>query len=364
MKLGEFFSFGKIVAADEDCGIEEIFKLNLNADDFSSADIVNTYKKILTDVADRTHGLTDDQKQALFDSCLKSENSKGLITLLACAMKDKSDLFLVWNKATKVIMKATQEQEAQIKKDYETKAESSTGVYISFKNYTRTDMIKIYCNFEYCVLASLNKNLNVSKALQYKINELRSSVALSDSTVAKAQAKSVVDALGKGKDVMMDKNDEISSPTPDMEATEKSIQFLDAKKAWILDMPMSYISGYQTEGIGSTGEADMRAVERGLKNYFVSIVQPVLKAVFGATTTFKSQDFRLITGVIEVLKAFDLVSDNILSVDAKREIIQRLLELDPKKEAKAIEESEDDESDPDVTNGFTPPQQFARSGSQ
>ena len=86
---------------------------------------------------------------------------------------------------------------------------------------------------------------------------------------------------------MTDKEDEITNATPDISTDEKAILFLDAKRAYILSLPWLYVTGEQT-GIGASGENDMRAVERGLKQYFVSIIQPVVKALWGVETEFKS----------------------------------------------------------------------------
>lgn len=356
--MSNWWSFGFRALASEasDCELAEIFPLALKVDSFTNSDIINTYKKILTDVVDRTHGLDENKKPLLFDSCLQSEANEGLITLLAVAMKEKSDLFLVYKKEVNVLRKANSEEQETIKKDYGTSGKSATGVYISFKKYTRTDMLLIYSNFEYCVVSSLNKTLNLSKAIQIKVHELRSSVATVDSAVAKAQAQAIAAGLRDGKDVMLDKNDEVVTATVDTSSSEKSIEFLDSKRAFILGLPMSYISGYQTEGIGSTGEADMRAVERGLKQYFVSIIHPVLKAIWNVETKFKSQDFRQITGALEMLKTFDLVSDQYMSLEAKQEIIRRVFDLDAKAEEKAIasEEKEREANPPAKVTPFIP----------
>jgi hypothetical protein len=317
--------------------IPAIFPLALKSDIFVKADILNTYSKILTDVAERLHGLSEEQEPLLWDSCVQSSANEGLITLLATAMAAKSELFIVYVPSSQIVRKATREEEEKIRKEYKEKAESKTGVYVSFKGYRRTDMLEIYSSFEYCVLASLNKTLNVAKSVQFKINDLRSSVSLNDSGVAREQAKSIAEAMRNGNDVLLDAKDSVESATPDTSPTEKAITFLDGKRAFVLGLPLSYVVGEQTPGIGSTGEADMRAVERGLRQYFVSIIRPVLEAVFKVEVEFKSQDFRQMTTALEVLKTFDLVSDDNLSRQSKQEIVARVFDLDPDKEEKQLE---------------------------
>ncbi len=312
--------------------IKCLFPLALAADDFVKSDILSTYARILTDTMDRTHGLKEDLEPLLWDSCVQSDATHGLISLLAEAMTSMSELFIVYAPSAKVVRKATQLEQDKIRADYKTKGESSTGVFISFKHYRRTEMLRIYSTFEHCVLASLNKNLNVAKALQVKINDLRPSTSLADSSVAINQAKSIAEALRKGQDVLLDGKDVIDSASPNTEPTEKAMTFLDNKKAFILSLPLAYIKGEQTGGMNSTGEADMRAVERGLKQYYESILRPTLKALFGADTEFRTQDFREVTAALEVVKTFDLVSNENISPEAKQEITSRVFGLDPDKE--------------------------------
>jgi hypothetical protein len=127
---------------------------------------------------------------------------------------------------------------------------------------------------------------------------------------------------------MIDAKDEIVTGSPDIEPIQKSIAFLDSKRCFYYGMPLSYITGEQTGGIGSTGEADSRATEQGLKQYYISIIRPVLGTLFGISTSFKSNDFRQITSALESLKTFDLVGDNFLSQENKRIIISRLFDVE------------------------------------
>jgi hypothetical protein len=127
----------------------------------------------------------------------------------------------------------------------------------------------------------------------------------------------------------MDKNDEIVTAAPDTSSIQESIEFLDCKRSFYYSMPLSYITGEQTSGIGSTGEADTRAVERGLKNYYISVMKPVLEALFEIQTSFKSNDFRQIGSALEAIKTFELIGNDLVSQDDKKTIIQRLLDIDP-----------------------------------
>ena len=141
------------------------------------------------------------------------------------------------------------------------------------------------------------------------------------------QARSIANALKEGNDVLMDSNDMIETSTPEISSTKEAIQFLDSKRAFILNLPMSYINGEQTGGIGSTGEADSRAVERGLKHYWISILKPAMSAIFGVSPTFKSHDFRQIASAFEALKTFELTTEDLISLENKRLIVAKLFDI-------------------------------------
>lgn len=326
MSLATFFGFNLISSTNSE--LPEIFKLRMSLLDFVETDIFTIYSKILTDCAERTQGIPEEITPLLWDNCLQNESTYGLVTLLAYAMANKTELFLVYNPALKVLRKATEDEARQIKQDYKLRGTSKTGVYVSFQNYKRTDMIKLYSEMEYCVIYSLNKLANLSKSIQFKMSDMRKGVGLNDQEVAINQAKAIAKALGNGQDVMMDALDIIATATPDITATKESIVFLDSKRAFYYNMPISYINGEQTPGIGSTGEADTKAIERGLKQYYISDFKPVVEAVFRIQTSFKSNDFRQINSALEALKTFDLVSDDLISMDNKKIVVSRLLDIE------------------------------------
>lgn len=336
-----FFSFLLPSTATSDLEIKEIFPLQLRLDEFVKADITATYAKILTDTIDRCHGIPTNVDPLLWDNCVHDETPYGLVTLIANAMAQQSELFLVYKKALGTLRIADDAEQAKIKADYDKSGKSSAGTYISFKDYRRTHMLKIYSGFEFCTLSAMNKSLNLAKAIQLKTKDLRGSVALTDSAVAIGQAKAIATALSNGNDVLIDAGDTIETAQVDTAPAEKAISFMDAKKAWILGMPASYNTGEQTSGIGSTGEADARAVERGLKQYFVSIIRPAMKSIFGVDVSFKTQDFRQISSACEVLKSLDLVDSELMSVEAKRELVARMFDLDAESERKILEEQDD-----------------------
>lgn len=309
--------------------LPDIFPIPIAADVFTRTDTETVYAKILTDVVDRCEGLKEEQVNALWDNCLMSEAPDGLITMLAKAMARKEQLFLVFKEG--VIRRATSTEEVAIRTDYTKTGKSAAGVYISFANYQRTDMVNLYSALEYGVISSLHKSVNLSKAVQYKINDLRASVSLIDMDIAKTQAGNVATALSKGKDVMLDAKDSIESHKPDLDAAKSAIEFLDSKRCFYLGLPRTYVNGEQSGGLGDSGEGDAKAVERGLKNYFVSIIRPVCNALFNVKLVFKSSDMAQVELGLEALKTFALLTDQgLMDQKTQKQIVERLFLGDTK----------------------------------
>jgi hypothetical protein len=308
--------------------LPEIYPLPIQTNIFVESDILNIYQKILIEVLERTHGIPEDRQALLWDNCLQSEASKGIITLLSEAMYKKSDLFLIYESSLNVIRQANSTEAEQIKRDYIASGSSSIGYYISFNNYKRTDMMRFYSVMEYCLVGSLYKSMNLSKAIQFKMDSMRSSTSLADSSEVINQAKEMSDALGNGLNVVMDGKDMIVTAVPDMAASDKVMEFIDGKKSLYLGMPVSWVQGEQTGGIGSTGENDTKAIERGLKPYYYQIIKPVLEGMLGIKTSYKSQDFRNVSAALDALRTFDLVGDELIDFEKKKIIISKMFEVE------------------------------------
>lgn len=326
MNLLQLIGFsGPALAKDTEVELPELFPLATAEGDFVRMDLETIYSRILTDVLERTQNIPDDKKPLLWDNCLASEKSDGLVSLLVRAMIDKAELFLVYDSATNVVRKAKSEEATAIKKDYVDSGKSDVGVYLTFKNYKRTDMLKIYASLEYAAVYGLNKSMNLSTAIQFKMSDLRASVATADAGIAQAQAVNVAAALKKGRGALIDAKDIIEMAKPDLTATNSAMEFIAQKKSFYLGLPASYITGEAPKGLGDSGEGDSKAVERGLRGYYFSIVKPAVEALFNIKTDFETEDYAQIKTTLEVIKTFELVSDELVSQDNKLLIVNRLL---------------------------------------
>lgn len=309
--------------------LRDIFPIPIAQKDFVSIDVQNIYTRILTDVLERTQGIPEDAKNLLWDNCLGSEKPDGLITMLAKAMVNKKELYLVYRKDLKVIRAATPTEEAQIREDYKALGESKVGVYITFKNYIKSDMVQFYSLLEYCAIGGLWKQANLSKAVLLKISDLRASVSLADAAKAQSQGKALADGLADGKDVVMDAKDIIESLAPDLTATNSTLELISKKHSFYLGLPASYFSGEgQATSMSDTGKADSKAVERGLKPYYFSIAKPVIEGIFGSKTTFKSEDAEGLTAALNALEIMDRTSNEFLGKDNKTLVVNKAFGLD------------------------------------
>lgn len=312
--------------ADPGVAIElpEIFPFPISETDFITLDVQTTYDKILTEVLERTQGIPDDRQALLWDNCVASESKEGLITMLAKSMAKKAQLFLVYDSGLKLIRKATMEEEKVIESDYKKKGRSEVGIFITFKDFKLTDMLKIYSALEYFTVSSLYKNMNAARALQLKFHKLRESVASGDSESVVAQAKAIAEGLKKGLDVALDAQDIIEMAKPDLTATNSSMDFINQKRSYYLGLPAAWITGLSNKGLGDSGQGESKAVERGLRRYYYSIIKPVIETLFGVKTTFKTEDYEGLATALSALQTFEIVGDEYLSNDNKKLIASRL----------------------------------------
>ena len=324
MNLLHMIGFGGALAKDTEVELPDVFPFEVMKNDFIRNDIETVYARILTDVLERTQNIPEEKKALLWDNCLGSEKSDGLVSLVARAMFEKGELYLVYDSGTNVVRKANSDETTQIRKDYEAMAKSDLGVYITFKNFKKSDMLKVYSALEYCAIGGLHKSMNLAMALQFKMHDMRGSVAATDSSVVGNQAKAVAEALKKGKAALIDAKDIIETAKPDLTATNSAMDFISQKKSFYLGLPATYITGLSSKGLGDSGQGDAKAVERGLRPYYFSIIKPVVESIFGITTAFETEDYTQISTTLEVLKTFELTSDELISQKNKQIVVNRL----------------------------------------
>lgn len=322
--FGFNFEFG---AKSTEAALPPIYTMPITSNVFIDLDLKNLFKRILTDSIERIQGIPEAAQPLLWDSCLASNSSKGLVTLLAEAMVNKSELFLVYDKSTGLVLKAKPDEERQIKDDYEKKASSSVGIYVNFKNNDKIDMIRFYSGLAFCTASSMYKSMNLANAIQIKPKDLRKSVSVANAGLAQAQGVAIAEALKKGKDVLIDAEDTIETAKMDSEPAKNMDDYIDRKLSLYIGMPAAWISNADGASLGDSGNRNSRDIERGLRIYYFSVWKPVLEALFGKKTSFKSEDFTNASLGLQALKDFELTDETYLSRENKTLLINRFFAL-------------------------------------
>lgn len=326
--------FNFLTAGSDGDTLPDIFPIPILQKDFVTIDVQNIYTRILTDVLERTIGIKEEQKPLLWDNCLASEYNDGLVSMVSKAMADKKELFIVFLPGLKMVRKANQEEEQKIRDGYKEKAEpvkldkGAIGIYATFKNYCKSDMVRFYSALEYCAIGGLWKGANISKSVQIKINELRGSVSLNDSAAAKSQAKAMAEGMSEGKDILCDAKDVIQSLAPDMTATQSTLELIAKKQSQYLGLPPTYFGAEAKASISDTGKGDERKVDQGLKNYYFSVIKPIVEGLFTISTDFKTADSEALEVAGKLLETMDRTSNDFLSAENKTIIVNKAFGLD------------------------------------
>lgn len=318
-----FFSFFGGSSSSSDSGLGELFPISITKLDFTRIDTMIIYKRILNDVLERTEGIPEEKKALLSDNCLASESLEGLVTMIAKAMYEKTRLCLIYDSGLKLIRKADPKEQAEIEQAYKDGKKIDGRLMVNFSKFELSDIMKFYSELEYCNVATLYKNMNVAKSTQVKISELRSSTGLADSAEVKAQAKSIAEAMKKGDDIMIDAKDEIENALPDLTATKTGFEFIAEKRSFYLGYPATYITGVAPAGLGDSGDGDAKAIERGHKGFYLSIVKPIIEAMFSITTSFKSENVDENNSALETLKTFEITGEQYISAKNKLMLINK-----------------------------------------
>lgn len=314
--------------------LEDLYPFPMALDRFVDLDVEIIYERILTDVLERSATVPEKIQALLWDNCLQSEKPEGLITLLVQAMTKKQKLVLVYDSALEVVYKASaaeqQKIEEAVKKTGQWKEGSKTGAAISFDKRHIVDFVRLYSALEYAAIGSFWKSMNLSKAVQVKVDQLRASVAQMNSEPVVAQGKAIATGLKKGHDVMIDAKDVIETAKPDVTATNSALEMINQRRSLYLKLPASYLLGITTSGLGDTGKADAKAVDRGLRTYFYSIIKPLFKSLFAVSLTYVPDESDQLSAGLAALQTFELVSDDYITPDEKRTILARMLGLTDK----------------------------------
>lgn len=311
--------------------LPDIFPFPVIRGDFVDIDVEVIYERILTDVLERSEKIPETIEPLLWDNCVALESPDGLVTMLVKAMVKKEKLFLVYDRGTKLVYRAKTEEQGEIEKAAAVnkvwKEGSKTGAFISFEKRRIIDMVRLYSALEYATMAALYKSMNMAKSIQFKIAELRASIAKGDGSIATDQASKMAEGMKQGRDLLLDSKDIIETAKPDLTAANAALNMINQRRSLYLKLPASYFQGETTGGLSDSGQADAKAVDRGLRSYFYSIIKPVFQALFDINLKYVADDTAQLSMGLQALRDFDTTSNDFMSNEEKRSVIAQTFRL-------------------------------------
>ena len=298
------------------------FCIEMKAADFVDFKVITLYAKILRRCYAKSSGLSDEQAANLWDSVDLGDAQHGIINKVSFAMAKKKELILF--KDGGIVREAEQAEADQIKKDYEERGRSEKGVYLNFKKYAMTDVLRLYMAFIFEIIRGAWVNVNLTKALQLKIADARKTIAASDAADPMQVASNVVSALKDGKSVFLDAGDEVKTTDLQTQAIKDALSLVYGLLAGELGVSTAFICGELTSGMAVTGEADVNANEDGIKDFFNSVFKPIMDKLFGVSLKFKSDNWRRIKEFAQIIPFVETAE--YISEEKKRELLERLFE--------------------------------------
>lgn len=309
------------------CDLIAPFVLRMKETNFVQIETKELFKNLLIECYNKSTGLSEKQSLAMWDNFerFNDKTTAGFIGMVAEAMTNKTTAYIVYDKTTGVIRKATSDEQAQIRKDYQEKTKSDVGIMANFTRYDKADIIKLYYALLYNVVDGLNTSINVTKAIKYMASLLREKTNKASSDDIVKQAKDIVQSLKEGKPVLIDSEDKLESGTVDVKPVESAVDFICGRIAGELRVSLSYVNGKMTSGISSTGEADEQANERGIEIIFNSIYKPLVDSLFSVNVQFQSDNYHRLSAYSKILPIIE--SSDIIDDKQKAEFVNEMFDI-------------------------------------
>jgi hypothetical protein len=290
------------------------FNMNISKGKFVESYAKDLYKKILVDCMNKTNNLDEKIEKVCFDNVLSSENQKGLISYIADGLYDCSKITLFYYREQDII------SDRELTENIE-----NQGVKLDFSENYKNEVLKIYIGMIYDVLSNFATALNVSKSLNYKIQDLR--ILIDKGTIKDVEKQSIkiVEAIKKGESVAIDKGDEISISSFDIAPAKNAIEEINKLIAGLIGLPLSYVSGELSTVIASSSNNESVAINRGIKNYWTSIFAPCVSQIFGKNISFQKDILTTLTNSIQVLQFLEMTE--LIDEKQKKILVNDILEI-------------------------------------
>lgn len=307
--------FGGTGTGGTDFAVGSPYQMIVNCDEFIKYYVKGIYKRVLIACMNKTSDLDLEIETAMWEQALGDEVQNGYFNLVSKAMYDKTKLYLEYKTDTKVILVV---QEKEYKELTKNKA------FLDFTGFEQSDLLRLYAGMQYDLLAFLGGSLQLARSIQYKIEGLRELVSADEATKALEQLEKVITGIKVGKSVAIDSKDSLELFGINTSLVKEAQEIINGLISSTLGVSLSYINGAMSSGLSTTGEGDMTMNEDGIKNYWQSIYKPSVDKLFNKTITFKSDNWRKISALSEVLAKVEMLTS--VTEEQKQKIVKDLID--------------------------------------
>ena len=303
------------------------FDLSLNEKNFVDYMVSDLYQSILTMCFDKIifpdaeQDFKDKITPSFYDNLSVEGINKGIIKNLAYGITQNQKVFLVNASAGDdiIVRQGTQEE---LQKYEKAQGNIKNQIQMDFTKYNQSKALKLFYSMIYWIIRATNTNVKISNSVLVKIAKLRELVAKEDAEDVIKQAKEINDAIKKGNSIIADKDDTMERLEINSQATKDALDVAFSLVSGLIKMPLSFVNGELTTGLTQTGDSDNLAIERGLKNYYYTILKPCTEKLFETKTRFSSDNTAKLKTLIGILPQLEL--STLLTDDEKRAIIEDL----------------------------------------
>ena len=303
------------------------FDLSLKEKDFVDYMISDLYQSILTMCFDKIifpeseKDFKDKITPSFYDNLSVEGINKGIIKNLAYGIVQNQKVFLVNASAGDniIIRQGTQEELQKYEKE---QGNIKNQIEMDFTKYNQSKTLRLFYSMIYWIIRATNTNVKISNSVLVKIAKLRELVAKEDADDVIKQAKEINEAIKRGNSIIADKDDTMERLEINSQATKDALDIAFSLVSGLIKMPLSFVNGELTTGLTQTGDSDNLAIERGLKNYYYTILKPCIEKLFDTKTRFTSDNTAKLKTLIGILPQLEL--STLLTDEEKRAIIEDL----------------------------------------
>jgi hypothetical protein len=291
----------------------------IDKDTFIEFYIKTIYKKILQYLFHKTiFDNNMDKKLNVFqDNFLNTEQNLGFISLLTDAIYRCESQVFRYDSGTNTIEKFSY-------RDGINANDRHICVVDFSKNKSGILLLSQYVNMLYNLLTSEQKKANISNSLTFKINDLTDKVGMIEKKSVEQQALNIKNSILRGDMAVIDAGSSIDIGNTDITPETKTEETIKQNIAQVIGLPLNFLFGTSTAGIGASGENDTDSLERAMQTNFEIYWKPYVEKLFNIKIKYKVENWQLIRNCRDILDYVE--TSTLLSEEQKQTIVNDILE--------------------------------------